>query len=207
MDRDPNRGRGERLHVDLSEAGAVERVRGGRAEALDVEVLDPAPDLLVHRERDPQRDAGSVGVPVRYAIAAMISATPALSSAPSNVVPLLVTMSWPTRAASAGRSAGSRTWRESPGRVIGSPSHASCTIGDTPAPSTSGDVSTCATRPIVGPSTVPGRVANTACPSLSTASSRPIARSSSTSSRDRSSCFSVLGRCAMPYAPCVSIRA
>ena len=33
----------------------------------------------------------------------MISATPALSSAPSSVVPSLVTMSWPTRAASSGQ--------------------------------------------------------------------------------------------------------
>ena len=42
-------------------------------------------------------------------------------------------------------------------------------------------------------STVPGRVANTYPCSVSSTSSRPIARSSSTSSRDRSSCFAVLG--------------
>ena len=74
------------------------------------------------------------GCRTRYATAAMISAIPALSSAPSSVVPSLVTMSCPTRAASSGSFSGSSTWRASPGSTIGAPSHASCTIGVTPAP-------------------------------------------------------------------------
>ena len=39
---------------------------------------------------------GSSGWAARYSTAAMISATPALSSAPSSVVPSVVTRSWPT---------------------------------------------------------------------------------------------------------------
>ena len=39
---------------------------------------------------------GSSGCATRYSTAAMISATPALSSAPSSVVPSVVTRSWPT---------------------------------------------------------------------------------------------------------------
>ena len=39
---------------------------------------------------------GSSGCAARYATAAITSATPALSSAPSSVSPLVVTMSWPT---------------------------------------------------------------------------------------------------------------
>ena len=48
----------------------------------------------------------------------MISATPALSSAPSSVVPSLVTMSWPTRRASSGTWSGSMTSFSSPGSTI-----------------------------------------------------------------------------------------
>ena len=82
-------------------------------------MVGAAPDLLVDRERDAHRRARLRRARRRYATAAMISATPALSSAPSSVVPSLVTMSWPTRAASAGSSAGSITWLGSPGRTIG----------------------------------------------------------------------------------------
>ena len=52
---------------------------------------------------------GSSGCAARCATAAMISATPALSSAPSSVSPLEVTMSCPVLAASSGSSAGSST--------------------------------------------------------------------------------------------------
>ena len=52
---------------------------------------------------------GSSGCAARCATAAMISAIPALSSAPSSVSPLLVTRSWPTRSSSSGMRAGSRT--------------------------------------------------------------------------------------------------
>ena len=52
---------------------------------------------------------GSSGCAARWATAAMISATPALSSAPSSVSPLEVTMSWPSLPASSGIAAGSRT--------------------------------------------------------------------------------------------------
>ena len=97
-----------------------------------------------------------------WATAVMIAATPALSSAPSSVVPSLVTRSCPSLSASAGISAGSRTWDGSPGRRIVSPAHARWTIGRTPVPGVSGVVSTCAISPTVGASgTVPGSVAKT----------------------------------------------
>ena len=97
-----------------------------------------------------------------WATAVMIAATPALSSAPSSVVPSLVTRSCPRLSASAGISAGSRTWDGSPGRRIVSPAHARWTIGRTPVPGVSGVVSTCAISPTVGASgTVPGSVAKT----------------------------------------------
>ena len=84
-------------------------------------------------------------------------ATPALSSAPSRVVPSLVTRSWPTRSASPGMSSGSSTWPGSPGSRSGAPSQPRCTSGRTPVPETPGAVSTCAIRPTVGaPATVPG---------------------------------------------------
>ena len=98
------------------------------------------------------------GCRTRYATADMISAIPALSSAPRSVVPSLVTMSCPTRAASSGSFSGSSTWRASPGSAIGAPSHASCTSGFTPAPMTSGVVSTCAMSPTTGAPFVPGRL-------------------------------------------------
>ena len=97
----------------------------------------------------------------RNSTAVMISATPALSSAPSSVVPSLVTMSWPTRPTSAGESSESSTWVGSPGSTIGEPSHASWTIGRTFEPLTSGVVSTCAIKPTTGASGAPGIVANT----------------------------------------------
>src|SRR6476659_7308112 len=136
----------------------------------------------------------------------MISAIPALSSAPSRVVPSLVTMSWPTRAASAGSAFGSSVCRGSPGRTIVSPSHDSWTIGVTPAPVTSGVVSTWAMSPTTGASALPGSVAKTEWPSFSSASERPISWSSARSMRERSSCFTVLGRSATRYAACVSTR-
>ena len=52
---------------------------------------------------------GSSGWAARWATAVMISATPALSSAPSRVSPLEVTMSSPALPSSAGIAAGSRT--------------------------------------------------------------------------------------------------
>ncbi len=101
---------GERLVLQLAEVGAVERVGADGAEGLDVEQRRALADLLVGREADPQRAAAAApGCAARWATAAMISATPALSSAPSSVSPLELTMSWPTAFASVGISAGSST--------------------------------------------------------------------------------------------------
>ena len=104
-------------------------------------------------------------------------------------------------------SSGSSTCASSPGSTIGSPAQARWTIGATPAPGAAGDVSTCAISPTVGAPPrcpVPGTVANTYPGSVSSTSSRPICRSSSTSRRERSSCFSVDGYVVDVGSDCVS---
>ena len=92
----------------------------------------------------------------------MISATPALSSAPSSVSPLEVTMSWPSLPASSGIVAGSSTVSLR-GSSIGPPAYARWTIGSTPSPGASGLVSTWARSPTTGvaPLRSPGSVAIT----------------------------------------------
>ena len=121
-DRDDDLRRVERLGLDLAGRGAVERVRELGAEALEVEVVGTARDLLVDREADADRRVRAPGFRFRYATAAMISATPALSSAPSRVVPSVVTRSWPTFPFSRGSSSGSSTTLESPGSSMRPPS-------------------------------------------------------------------------------------
>ena len=95
VERDRHRVGREALGLDLAAAAAVDRVGAARAEARDVEVQRPAADLLVRRERDPDGPCGISGWAIRCAAAVTISATPALLSAPSSVVPEAVTMSWP----------------------------------------------------------------------------------------------------------------
>ena len=133
-DRDLQLTRRERLDLELPETGAVERVGRLGTERLEVEVVRAAPNLLVDGEADANGRTRLRVRRARYATAAMISATPALSSAPSSVVPSLVTMSWPTARASSVCSAGSRTWlriaRQDDRRSRVVP----CTIGLTPVP-------------------------------------------------------------------------
>ena len=88
----------------------------------------------------------------------MISATPALSSAPRSVVPSVVISSWPTWFSSSGDSSGWIDWPESPSTI--SPPSYRTRCGETPAPLTSRAVSTWANSAIVGTScsTVAGRV-------------------------------------------------
>ncbi len=93
---------------------------------------------------------GISGCAMRCAAAVTISATPALLSAPSSVVPDAVTMSWPVCSASAGSSVSRSTAAVSSGRTRSRPSYARCTSGRTLAPDISGDVSTWAMKPIVG---------------------------------------------------------
>ena len=56
-DRHADLDAGEGLILQLAEPGAVDRVRARGAEALEVEQRCAVPDLLVRRERDPQRRA------------------------------------------------------------------------------------------------------------------------------------------------------
>ena len=114
----------ERLRLDLAEPGAVERVREVGAERVEVEVVGAPADLLVDRERDPRRRARARRRASSRRAAVTMIATPALSSAPSSVVPSLVTRSWPSLSASPGMSSGSSTCDGSPGSTIGSPSQA-----------------------------------------------------------------------------------
>ena len=91
-----HRVRREALVFELAAAAAVERVGADGAEPCDVEVIGAAADLLVRRER--RSGSGPCGISgwrIRYSAAVTISATPALSSAPSSVRPDAVTMSLP----------------------------------------------------------------------------------------------------------------
>ncbi len=63
----------------------------------------------------------SAGFSTKRCTASMISATPALSSAPSSVVPSLVTMSSPRHLASTGESAARITCAGSPGSTMSPP--------------------------------------------------------------------------------------
>ena len=82
-------GRRKRLVLDLAGRRAVERVGGRGAElARRRSTCVPRADLLVGGEaRRGSAPCGISGCAIRYAAAAMISATPALSSAPRSVVP------------------------------------------------------------------------------------------------------------------------
>ena len=91
---------------------------------------------------------------MRCSAAVMISATPALSSAPSSVVPSVWMSVWPTKCFSSGNSSGvMASW---PLRRISPPSYSSTMRGFTPAPLMSGEVSTWAMKPITGAFSQPG---------------------------------------------------
>src|SRR5438874_2261940 len=90
------------------------------------------------------------GCASRYSAAVTISATPALLSAPRSVIPEAVTMSSPMRSRSGAQSAMRRMASGASGRARSRPSYLRWTIGFTPAPLTSGDVSTCAMKPMTG---------------------------------------------------------
>ena len=101
---------------------------------------------------------GTSGCAFRYSTAAMITAMPALSSAPSSVVPSDVMIVSPLHFRSSGLSFGSMT-TPAP-RASGRPSYFSWNVGFTSLPDAAGDVSRCAMRPtLCGP--VPGTVAVT----------------------------------------------
>ena len=143
----------EKLSYSSSPAPtAVERVGAHRAERRDVEVIRAAADLLVRRERRPaSRRAESRDASTRYSAAAMIAATPALSSAPSSVRPGRgddVVADAARRAPDCPRRAAPPTDRPA-GRCRGRRS-ARARSALTSVPGISGDVSTCARNPITG---------------------------------------------------------
>ena len=84
----------------------------------------------------------------------MISATPALSSAPSSVVPSVWISVCPLKKASSGNS---ETFIVSwPFRAMSPPSYSSITRGFTSFPLMSGEVSTWAMKPMTGAFSHPG---------------------------------------------------
>ena len=84
----------------------------------------------------------------------MISATPALSSAPSSVVPSVWISVWPLKNSSSGKSATRIvSW---PFSAMSPPSYSSMMRGLTSLPLMSGDVSTWAMKPITGAFSQPG---------------------------------------------------
>ena len=138
----------------------------------------------------------------------MMAATPALLSAPSSVVPEAVTMSLPTCRRSAGISDGLSTIEGSSGSTMSPPCQLECTIGLTPAPLSSGEVSTWAMKPITGTCgflLVAGTVAMTTPSALRAASPTPSSFSSRTRRSSSASCFSVLGDVDELSEDCVSI--
>ena len=75
----------ERLVLDLAEIGAVERVGAAAPNASTSKWSAPPPISSSTVKQTRSGGGGSSGCAARYATAAMISATPALSSAPSSV--------------------------------------------------------------------------------------------------------------------------
>ena len=62
VERHRHRVGGEALDLDLAAAAAVHRVGAARAEPRDVEVVGAAADLLVGREREPDRAVRDLGM-------------------------------------------------------------------------------------------------------------------------------------------------
>ena len=96
MDRDDRLGAGERLVLQLARRSSRRACRRRRRRSARRR-SSVAPSPISSSGVKPIRSVGrgSSGCAARWATAAMISATPALSSAPSSVSPLEVTMSWP----------------------------------------------------------------------------------------------------------------
>ena len=95
VDPDDRLKRREGLVLQLAEPGTVERVGAAGAEPLDVEPDAPSPISSSGVKAIRIAGRGNSGLAARWATAVMIAATPALSSAPSSVSPLAVTMSCP----------------------------------------------------------------------------------------------------------------
>ena len=131
------------LHVDLVAAVAVERVADRGADLGQVEVIDAAADLLVAGEADADRAVRRFpDAPSSQAAVSMMMATPALSSAPSSVVPSVVMSVWPTERSSSGLSATRITRPGSPGKArCRRRDSCAITCGLTSAPVVSGEVS------------------------------------------------------------------
>ena len=92
--------------LDMARGLAVDGVGEIGAELFQIGLVDAAADLLVGREQDLDGAVLDLGMRRRgMRAASMISARPALLSAPSSVVPSVVTMSLPIWSASAGWSA------------------------------------------------------------------------------------------------------
>ena len=83
-------------------------------------MVDAVADLFVAGETDANRPCGISGCSTSQAAVSMMTATPALSSAPNSVVPSVVMIVRPRRAASSGFSAARMTAARSPGNRFAS---------------------------------------------------------------------------------------
>ncbi len=81
--------------LDMTGGFAVHRVGEIGAELFEIGLVDAAADLFVRREQDLDGAVLDLGMRDEERAASMISARPALLSAPSSVVPSVVTMSLP----------------------------------------------------------------------------------------------------------------
>ena len=137
---------GKRLVIDLAEILAVERVADVGGEFLRARAWSCPRAIsssgLKHTRMTP---CGISGWRSRWRTALMTTATPALSSAPSRVVPLAVTMSWPIFSRRCGMVSTVSCCVGSSGSTIGLPSYLRCTIGLAP-PGSSVAVSTWANQ-------------------------------------------------------------
>ena len=113
----------EGLVDDLAQVRAVERVGEVGLQVGRQVGMHAAADLLVGREADADRAVRQIRACCsRWRAAAMMMAMPALSSAPSSVVPEAVTMSSPTFCARYGSALGESTCSGSSGSTMSSPS-------------------------------------------------------------------------------------
>ena len=172
--REPGRvdqlaGREARVHVDPPDRGSVAWA-AVKVSSCSSPSVEPSIVYAQQRAEAPRRRTARAPMPIsssgvkpirsvgrgasgwaaRYATAAMISAIPALSSAPSSVSPLEVTMSSPTLPASSGIDAGSST-RSRPRQLDHAPVVGAVDERLDARPGASGLASRWASRPIAEP--------------------------------------------------------
>ena len=122
LERDRHRVGGEALPLELAGVAAIHRVGAQGAEPSDVEEVRAAADLLVGRERHPDRAVRNLGMGHQVLGGGDDLGHARLVVGAEQRVPDAVTMSWPTCAASDGSSAARSTAVGSSGSTRSRPS-------------------------------------------------------------------------------------